>query len=94
MGGGDPGVRWSPQSAAPALASGWSIQPTPDLSGPTQGAFDGVSCTGTACIAVGDYVDPSGAQQPLTEVLNGGAWTIQQTASLVGGGALQGVSCT
>jgi hypothetical protein len=79
-----------------ALASGWSIEATPTLSDYTlNSALSAVSCPlATICIAVGDYVDSSGAQQPLSEVWNGGAWTMQQTPSLAGGGALQGVSCT
>ncbi len=79
-----------------ALASEWSIEATPTLSDYTlNSALSAVSCPlATSCIAVGDYVNPSGAQQPLTEVGNGSAWTIQQTPSLAGGGALQGVSCT
>jgi len=81
-------------SAAPALASGWSIQSTPDLSGPAQGAFDGVSCTGTACVAVGDYVDTADTQVPLVADWNGAAWAMQQGPALPGGGVLDGVSCT
>ena len=82
-------------SAAPALASGWSIEATPTLSDYTlNSALSAVSCPPGTCIAVGDYVDPSGAQQPLTEAWNGSAWTTQQTPSLAVGGALQGVSCT
>jgi len=79
-----------------AHASGWSIEATPTLSDYTlDSALSAVSCPlATICIAVGDYVDPSGVQQPLTEVWNGSAWTTQQTPRLAGGGALQGVSCT
>ena len=79
-----------------AHASAWSIDATPTLSNYTlDSALSAVSCPlATMCIAVGDYVDPSGAEQPLTEVWNGSAWAIRQSPSLTGGGALQGVSCT
>ena len=80
-------------SAAPALASGWSIQPAPDLSGPAQGGLSGVSCPGTKCLAVGDYVDTSGTQMPLADLWNGSTWSAQELPSVTGGN-LEGISCT
>ena len=54
----------------------WSIVPSPN-----QGSGDnlllGVSCTGpSACVAVGDYVNTSNAQQTLVESWNGHGWSI------------------
>ena len=43
-------------TAGPALASGWSIQPTPNPAGTTRSYLTGVSCTAaaaTACTAAG-----------------------------------------
>ena len=81
--------------SAPAVASsGWSIQPTPNLSGPPQGGLDSVSCTAaSACAAVGDYVNPSGTGVPLAERWNGTEWTVQSVPNPGGSGVLSGVSC-
>ena len=81
--------------SAPAVASsGWSIQPTPNLSGPPQGGLDSVSCTAaSACAAVGDYVNPSGTGVPLAERWNGTEWTVQSIPNPGGSGVLSGVSC-
>lgn len=79
--------------AAPALASGWSIQATPTLNGPPQGVLDSVSCTAADCVGVGNYVSPAGTQVPLVERWNGSAWTMQTTPAPPGGGVLYGVSC-
>jgi hypothetical protein len=72
-----------------ALASGWSIQATPNLKGPSQGVLDSVSCTATACVAVGNYVNPAGVPVPVVEQSNGGAWVSRTTSKRV----LNGLSC-
>jgi hypothetical protein len=80
-------------SPGSAVASGWSIQATPPLNGPPQGGLYSVSCSATACVALGNYVNPAGVQVPLVEQSNGGAWARQATPELPGGGVLNGVSC-
>jgi hypothetical protein len=57
----------------------------------------GVSCkSATACVAVGVYLDGSGAGVPLAETWNGKTWTPSAPATPKGsgGGQLLGVSCT
>jgi len=79
-------------SAAPALASGWSIQSTPNPSG--GGALNAVSCLSppsVACFAVG----ASSTDTALAEEWNGSPWTIQTTPTTPNGvGSLNAVSCT
>jgi hypothetical protein len=76
--------------AAPAHASGWSIQLTPNPSG--GGALDAVSCPSShTCFAVG----ASSVDTALAERWNGTAWTIQTTPATSNGvGSLNAVSCT
>ncbi len=81
--------RWS--------ATGWTIQTTPSPSGAQSGVLAGVSCTSaTACTAVGNYTDGTGATATLAERWNGTAWTIQTTPnpSAATNSGLNGVSCT
>jgi hypothetical protein len=82
--------------ASPALAaSGWSIQPTPGVSGPPQGVLWGVSCSAAnACTAAGNYTNSSGKSVAVADRWNGTAWSIQQTPSVPGGGVLYDASCT
>jgi hypothetical protein len=75
----------------------WTIQPTPNPTGGTNGPLDAVSCaTRTACTAVGGYVNSSGASVTLAERWNGTSWTIQPTLNPTGAGDsfLDAVSCT
>ncbi len=82
-------------TSGPALAAGWSIQSTPVLNGPPQGALDSVSCTAAnACIAVGNYVNSAGTSVPAAERWNGSTWTMQVPANPGGSGVMSGVSCT
>ena len=82
-------VLWAPGAAA---ASGWSIQSTPNPTGVSASALEGVSCpSATACIAVGDINGISGPVGPLAEQWNGTAWSIQANPQ---GQSLTGVSCT
>jgi hypothetical protein len=66
--------------STPALASSaWSIQPTPNPTGVSGSALEGVACRAAlACIAVGDYTDAAGtASGPLAEQWAGVASMIQ-----------------
>jgi hypothetical protein len=77
--------------------SSWAIQPTPNPTGATQSLLSGVSCTAaTACTAVGDYLNSSGAFVTLAERWNGSSWAIQPTPNPAGAtsDALSGVSCS
>jgi len=77
--------------APPALASGWSIQSTPNPTGVSASALKGVSCpAATSCIGVGDINDISGPIGPLAERWNGTAWSLQSNPP---GQSLTGVSC-
>ena len=87
-------VAASAASESAVASPGWSIQPTPSLAGPPQGVLYGVSCTTTACFAVGDYVNTAGTRVPLVEQWNGTSWSAQTTPALPGDGVLYGVSCT
>jgi hypothetical protein len=57
----------------------WSIQPTPNPTGP--GSYlSGVSCTSpTACTAVGAFTNSASVQLTLAERWNGTTWSIQPT---------------
>ena len=90
-------LAWWLVSASPALASGWSIQPTPQ---PPAGTYSpsklrGVSCpSSSVCIAVGNR-SVAGNGLPLAERWNGTSWSIESiepTPNLLSGG-LTGVSC-
>jgi hypothetical protein len=74
----------------------WTVQSTPNPSGASGSSLYAVSCTSaSACTAVGYYVI-GGVYEPLAEVWNGTAWTIQSvpapTGAVVTG--LAAVSCT
>lgn len=76
--------------------SEWSIQWTPSPSGVTKSALRGVSCTSsTACVAVGGYVNSSGAEVTLAETWNGTEWAVQPTPNPTGStlSRLESVSC-
>jgi hypothetical protein len=74
----------------------WMITPIPSPAGASYATLAAVSCTATtACIAVGhaSYMS-SPFSLPLVERWDGSSWTIQNTPSVAGGGALTSVSCT
>jgi hypothetical protein len=83
-----------------ALAESWNGTSwldliTPEPAGSTYSLFNGVSCTASSCLVVGNYGDSSDNQQPLVEAYTAGSWT-SQTAPLPAGGAdpsLNAVSC-
>jgi hypothetical protein len=84
-------------SAPPALASGWSIQPTPRPPNATNRHLVGVSCTSArACIAVGAYQTSTNASLPLAERWNGTRWSILSAPHPSGawGSWLNSVSCS
>jgi len=55
--------------------------------------LNGVSCVGGRCVAVGEYYYGKSGYT-LAELLAGGKWRVQPSASIAGEGALYGVSCT
>lgn len=69
--------------AASAATSPWSLQQVPPVDTSTPNAqFRDVSCpTGTACIAVGEYVGTDGIQRTLSEVWDGSSWHIVRPPS-------------
>ena len=73
----------------------WSLRSAPAPAGTTSSALDSVSCTSaTACTAVGGGNVTSTSIQPLAEVWNGTAWSIQATAGLGAGSAyFTGIAC-
>ena len=74
---------------AMAIAPGWSIQQTPNPTGGSNSALDGVSCVlARACTAVG-----SSSRGTLAERWNGTKWTIERTPSTGRDHFLQRVSC-
>lgn len=66
----------------------WSVQSTL-LLGVSSDLRD-VSCTATACTAVGNKP----GSVTLAEQSNGSSWTVQTTPTPAGGGSFQSVSCT
>ena len=74
----------------------WRIQPAPVPPAAQFSELNGVSCTATSCIAVGDYVNSSGLDATLAERWNGTRWSIQPTPNPAGvpTAVLFGVSCT
>ena len=79
----------------------WSIQRTPNPTGPVVSGLGGVSCaSATVCTAVGGVLIGVNTRAPesltLVERWNGRRWSIQPTpnpALAEGGGQLLGVSC-
>jgi hypothetical protein len=76
----------------------WSIKDMPDPSGAAQTYLNGISCPTTkTCVAVGWYTTSSEISQSMTEVWNGGTWTVeapQMPADDTYAWVLYGVSCT
>jgi hypothetical protein len=77
---------------SPAVSPAWKIQSTPNPSGSTGNALNGVSCSSaTSCTAVGTYTNASGSTITLAEQWNGTTWTIHAGPAVT---SLNGVSCT
>jgi hypothetical protein len=78
-----------------ATAAGWMIQRTPRPNRFSQGGLVGVSCQGTACTAVGGYLNKAGTARTLAERwIKGSGWTVQTTINPGPEDAtLNGVSC-
>ena len=75
--------------------SSWSLLTTPNVSGATLNALQGVACpTANACIAVGYSGSAPLATATLAEHLNGTVWTIQPTPNVGSDDQLMGLSCT
>jgi hypothetical protein len=75
----------------------WTIEPTAEPTGATDGELSAVSCTApTACEAVGSFIDPEQAEVALAEAWNGTTWVIEKTPNPAGSAEseLAGVSCT
>ena len=76
--------------------SSWSIVSSPNASGSLSDYLLGVSCTSsTSCVAVGYYLNASGAPQTLIEAYNGSAWSITSSPNVFGStnDYILGVSC-
>jgi hypothetical protein len=72
----------------------WTVQVTPNYAGLVN-SLDAVSCTSTACLAVGRT--DGGGEQPLAERWNDQGWTLERPPAGPGNatsGQLDGVSCT
>ena len=75
----------------------WSIQSVAKPTGATYSWFGGVSCSlSTACTAVGEYINSSGADVTLAERWNGTEWAVQSTPNPSGAttNVLVGISCS
>jgi hypothetical protein len=75
----------------------WTVQRIPEPAGAVSSTLSGVSCASTvACIAVGDYVDGAGNQQPLVVSWDGLRWALHVAAVPLGATAapLTAVACT
>lgn len=74
----------------------WRVQATPNPPGAIASTLSGVSCTTTACVAVGYYVNRAGSVLTLAERWNGTTWSIQGTRDPAGavGSWLFAVTCT
>ena len=86
-------------AAASTLAEDWNGASWGDqsISGPGSPArsfaLDHVSCSSaTSCVAVGNYVTSSSANEPFADSFNGELWSSQTTPSPTGG-LLNSVSC-
>ena len=80
--------------------TGWTLGTTPNPTGASYSALDGVSCTTTsACTAVGTFNNGpphvnSAYSFTLAERWNGRTWTLQSTPNLGYENSLTGASCT
>ena len=74
----------------------WTVQPTPNPTGSQLTLLNGVSCTSSsACVAVGLYLDGSGASHALAEGWDGTKWTLESVPEPLGAqnSQLNAVSC-
>jgi hypothetical protein len=74
----------------------WTIAPSPAPSGALSSDLVSVSCpTATSCVAVGSYVNSSGATLTLAEEWNDSTWSLVPSPDRSGasGSELLGVSC-
>ncbi len=78
--------------------SSWQLQSTPNPTGATSSALNGVSCpSAKSCTAVGSYVNPrTDTQVTLAERWSGSRWHMRRPPNPTGAtsSALNGVSCT
>jgi hypothetical protein len=75
----------------------WTVSSSPDQPGPNSAGFQGISCSGSFCMAVGDRVSNAdvGSVGSLAETWDGAKWSIVSTPNPKGGRAvLASVSCT
>lgn len=73
-------VLWAGATPDLAVASGWSIQPTPNVPGALGSALGNVSCsTPRDCVAVGSYETVYPQTFTLAERWDGVSWQIQPT---------------
>jgi hypothetical protein len=54
----------------------WTVQPTPKPAGAQLAGFNAISCAASSCMAVGGYVDATGAQFVLAEQWDGHVWRV------------------
>jgi len=88
--------------AAPAFAAGqagpaWSVAPTPNRAGPSNGSLNAVSCVSAShCFAVGSSagaVASANATATLIESWNGTTWSAMPSPTEATDSALEGLSC-
>ena len=77
-----------------STGAGWVVLPTSGHPNPISRSLNAVSCTSaTACMAVGDYVNPNGYSRTLAESWDGIRWTVSTIPDPGKFNFLQGVSC-
>ena len=77
--------------------STWTLSELSVPTGSKGTILNGVSCkTATACAAVGYFTNSAGHREPVSEKLEGTAWTVQEPPAPTGtsDGELRGVSCS
>lgn len=81
--------------APTGAAARWVVQPMQVPQTPN-GQLASVACSGTACNAVGYFIDASGVQQTLAERWSGTSWAVQSTPNPAGAtsSTLTGALCS
>jgi hypothetical protein len=85
---------------APVFAVGptWSVVPTPNRLGPSNGSLKAISCaSATACFAVGSSTGATLSQLSLATLIeswNGANWSIMKSPNKGSYPSLDGISCT
>jgi hypothetical protein len=77
--------------------SSWTLQSVPTVAGATGTGLSALSCaSGTACTAVGSYLDATGTPLPSAASWDGSRWALQSVPTPRGAAStfLSGVSCT